>query len=195
MRIIAGEFRGRILEPLFKEPGQRSDLHKTLRPTSDKVRGAMFNILEHGSWPHYPFHEKARVLDGFCGSGALGFEALSRGASFALFLDDNAAALKLAKTNAENLRAEKSCLFELRDLAQPQRWKEAKFDLVFLDPPYRKNLAIPALKTLEEGGFIAPKAIAVIETAEDEELAAPFGWQLHTRRSWSDTAASFLTRE
>lgn len=194
MRIIAGLWRGRLLEPLYKEPGQRSALHKTLRPTSDKVRGAIFNILEHGAWPQPLLHETVRVLDGFCGSGALGLEALSRGCASALFLDESAAALKLAKGNAETLKAEKLCAFELRDLSKPQRWRGKPFDLIFLDPPYRKNLGKPALENLAEGGFIAENAVAVVETAKNEDFTAPPGWELHTQRSWGDTAARFLVR-
>ena len=194
MRIIAGNWRGRLLEPLYKEPGRRGKLHRAIRPTSDKVRGAIFNILAHGTWPHPPLHEAARVLDGFCGSGALGFEALSRGASFVLFLDNSAAALTLAKENAKSLNALGHCAFELRDLSKPQRWKAEPFDLIFLDPPYHKELAPQALRILEEGGFIAPQVTAVIETSKIESLDTPSGWNLHTRRLWGDTAAHFLVR-
>ncbi|MBI3419503.1 MAG: 16S rRNA (guanine(966)-N(2))-methyltransferase RsmD [Proteobacteria bacterium] len=192
MRIIAGKWRGRLLEPLYREPGQRSALHKTLRPTSDKVRGAIFNILEHGDFPPL---DGARVLDAFCGSGALGFEALSRGAAFALFLDESSAALKLAKENAGSLKAEKFCAFEMRDLSKPQTGRREAFNFIFLDPPYRKDLAANALRHLHKGGFIAENAVAVVETAKQEAFEAPPGWRLLGRRSWGDTAASFLIHE
>jgi 16S rRNA (guanine966-N2)-methyltransferase len=166
-----------------------------IRPTSDKVRGAIFNILSHADWPHDLFDEKTRVLDVFCGSGALGLEALSRGAGFALFVDGAPHALKLAKENAQALKLENQCQFEMRDMAQAQRWREKPFQLLFLDPPYRKNLPLPALEHLVEGGFVAKGAVAVLESAKQEQLPTPKGWTLHTRRAWGNTAATFLIYE
>jgi 16S rRNA (guanine966-N2)-methyltransferase len=196
MRIIAGTWRGRTLLEL-EEPQAQSRLREaqssrapTIRPTSDKVRGAIFNIIQHGD---FPVAEDTRVLDGFCGSGALGLEALSRGAAFALFLDSSMASLQLAKSNAETFKAQKSCAFEMRDLARPQTWRAAPFNLVFLDPPYGKNLCGAGLKTLTEGGFIAPHALAVAETAKGETVDLPAGWELGDTRSWGVTAAHFLT--
>jgi 16S rRNA (guanine966-N2)-methyltransferase len=195
MRIIAGEFKGRTIEGQAQSrlrEAQSSRAKPTIRPTSDKVRGAIFNILAHGDWPMDVFGEDTRVLDCFCGSGALGLEALSRGAGNCLFLDSDATSLRLAKTNAENLKTATRAKFEMRDLAKPQTWKEAKFQLLFLDPPYKKNLAAPALQHLTEGGFVAAQAVAVVETSKMENLAPPDGWQLHTRRTWGETAACFF---
>jgi 16S rRNA (guanine966-N2)-methyltransferase len=186
MRIIAGKFRGR---------GIASPADTTVRPTSDKVRGAIFNILSHGEWPHDLFSEDTRVVDAFCGSGALGLEALSRGAGFALFLDNNTASLRLAKENTEKFGIQKNCRFEMRELAAVHSWREKPFQLLFLDPPYRKNLPLPALEILMKGGFVAKGAVAVLEHAKAEQLPAPEGWTLHTRRAWGNTAATFLIYE
>jgi 16S rRNA (guanine966-N2)-methyltransferase len=180
MRIIAGTWRGRTLE---------SPAEGTVRPTSDKVRGALFNIIQHSA---YPITEDTRALDGFCGSGALGLEALSRGASFGVFIDNDIAALQLAKKNAENFKAAKQCAFEMRDLSKPQTWRAEPFDLVFLDPPYRKALPGLALGILTEGGFIAQNALAVVETAKGEDFPLPKSWESIDTRSWGETSAHFL---
>jgi len=180
MRIIAGAWRGRNLA----SPGDT-----TIRPTSDKVRGAIFNIIQHSG---YPIEETTRVLDGFCGSGALGLEALSHGAAFALFIDSNTASLQLAKDNATAFKAQKQCGFEMRDLVKPQTWRAEPFNLVFLDPPYRKSLPGLALSILTEGGFIAQNALAVVETARGEDFPIPSKWKALDQRSWGETAAHFL---
>ena len=180
MRIIAGTWRGRpILSPA----------DAAIRPTSDKVRGAIFNILEHGEYAITP---ATRVLDGFCGSGAMGLEALSRGASHALFLDNATPSLQLAKQNAENFKAQKQCAFEMRDLTRPQTWRAEPFNLVFLDPPYRKGLPPLALATLEDGHFLADGALAVVETEKKESFPLTPRWQLLDTRSWGKTAAHFI---
>ncbi len=185
MHIIAGSLKGRALN------APRDD---STRPTSGKVRGALFNILAHGSFGPLP-GEDTRVLDCFCGSGALGLEALSRGAAYALFLDSRADALAVAKSNALKLGAAARCGFELRDLSQKQNWRGAAFNLIFLDPPYREARVPRTLACLEEGGFIAPGAVAVAETARDEDLPPLPGWKLESRRAWGGTAAFFLRRE
>src|SRR5688572_1552099 len=123
MRIIAGQFRGRSIA---------APADAAVRPTSDKVRGAIFNILSHGEWPHDLFSEDTRVIDAFCGSGAMGLEAMSRGAGLTLFLDNNTASLRLAKENAEKFGIQKNCRFEMRELAAAHSWREKPFQLLFL---------------------------------------------------------------
>ena len=157
MRIIGGTFKGRRLSG----PSQG----RQIRPTSDKVRQAVFNMLESQD-----LVAGARVLDAFCGTGALGLEALSRGASYAEFWDVNATPLKTARENACMLDIEKSCRFIRRDADRPLSAPGKPFDLIFLDPPYRQNLVRPAAAHLISGQHSSQKAVFVIETHKSEVI-------------------------
>ncbi|MEJ0044075.1 MAG: 16S rRNA (guanine(966)-N(2))-methyltransferase RsmD [Rhizomicrobium sp.] len=180
MRITGGEFRGR---PLAEPPDNR------VRPTSDKVRQAIFNILAHNS---FGFDlDGAKVIDLFAGTGALGLEALSRGASFALFVDDAAESRALIRTNVEALNltgATKIWRRDATDLGPLGAGAGGPFGLAFLDAPYRKGLSERAMASLAEGGWLAPGAAIVAETAADEALAAPAGFRALDARSYGETA-------
>ncbi|MEI9886407.1 MAG: 16S rRNA (guanine(966)-N(2))-methyltransferase RsmD [Rhizomicrobium sp.] len=182
MRITGGQFRGRNLaEP----PDNR------VRPTSDKVRQAVFNILAHNDFGFAL--DGAKVVDLFAGTGALGLEALSRGALFALFVDDSAESRALIRANVEALNltgATKIWRRDARDLGPLGAGAGGPFTLAFLDAPYRKNLTAPALQSLR-GGWLASEAIVVAETGEDETLDAE-GYRLLDRRSYGETAIHIL---
>lgn len=153
MRIIAGRFKGKTL-----------DVPKGLntRPTTDRVREALFNVLEHGT-PQVDY-EGCRVLDLFAGSGALGLEALSRGARYSLFIEDDAGARGAIRRNVEALGLTGITKIWRRDATRLGAVGTiAPFDLVFCDPPYGKRLAMQALASASEGGWLARGAIAVLE--------------------------------
>lgn len=163
MRIIAGLFKGR---PIAAPPGRET------RPTSDRAREAVFNVLTHAPWS--PGLGGRRVLDLFAGSGALGLEAMSRGAAFALFVETDAAARGAIRDNIEALGLFGAARIHRRDAtdlgARPAGLGEP-FDLVFLDPPYGDALGEKALALLGPGGWIAPGALIVFECGANERPA------------------------
>jgi 16S rRNA (guanine966-N2)-methyltransferase len=173
MRIVGGRLKGRALA----SPGGRDT-----RPTSDRAREAVFNVLTHADWS--PGLEGRRVLDLFAGSGALGFEAISRGAAFALFVEIDAAARGAIRDNIEALGLFGVTRIHRRDATdlgvKPAGLGEP-FDLVFLDPPYHRGLSEAALARLKSGGWISEGALAVLECAADETPAAPGFETLDTR--------------
>ncbi|MBY8974446.1 16S rRNA (guanine(966)-N(2))-methyltransferase RsmD [Rhodobacteraceae bacterium NNCM2] len=175
MRIIGGRFRGTRLAA----PGADGGGAAHLRPTSDRVREALFNLLAHGD---YPPIEEARVLDLFAGTGALGFEALSRGAARVIFIDDFATSRALIRRNIDTLRVIGETKLWRRDATRLGPCRGEAATLVFCDPPYRSGLGTRALTSAHEGGWIAPGATVVLELASDEEAPA-FDWleQLDTR--------------
>jgi 16S rRNA (guanine966-N2)-methyltransferase len=182
MRIVAGAFRGRNLV---------GPQHDGLRPTSDRVREAVFSILEHGA-PDVSF-AGIRVLDLFAGTGALGLEALSRGAAFTLFVEESADARALIRRNVEALGLTGQTKIFRRDATSlGPAGTMAPFALAFLDPPYGQSLAERALVAAAEGGWLTPDAICVVEERADVALAAPAGFAEIDRRAWGDTAATFL---
>ncbi len=177
MRIVGGRFRGRAL---VAPPGADT------RPTSDRLREAIFNILEHGDFPL----TDASVLDLFAGTGALGLEALSRGAKFALFVEESAAARAAIRANIEALGltgATKIFRRDAIDLGPMPPGSGGPFGLVFLDPPYGKGLVRLALESLRAGGWLTPSATLVIESGAEETLTLPPGFVEHDRRRYGDT--------
>ena len=176
MRIVGGRFRGRTL----KGPSSQS-----IRPTSNRLRETIFNILAHG---HDDAVENARVIDLFAGTGALGLEAISRGARFALFVDDGAEARALLRENVEALGLGGLTRIFRRDATKlGDAPAGEKFDLAFLDPPYGKGLAPRALRALAEGAWLRDGALCVIEEAVEEELALPSGMERVDRRAYGET--------
>jgi 16S rRNA (guanine966-N2)-methyltransferase len=162
MRIVAGVWRGR---PLRTPPGAAT------RPTAERVRQAVFDMLWHAPWGGRDAIEGARVLDAFAGTGALGLEALSRGAATATFIERDPAALTALRANIAALNAADHCSVLAADvLAAP---KGMACTLVFLDPPYAQGLVPRALRHLAALGWIAPGALLAIETAADEDLSSP----------------------
>lgn len=182
MRIIGGSRRGLKLA----EVGE-GDQAAHLRPTSDRVREAIFNLLinAHGN----PV-TGARVLDLFAGTGALGLEALSRGAAEVTFVDDGAKALALARANIAKLRAEGETRVVRQDARKLGANAGAPFGLVFLDPPYGKGLGEVALAAALRGGWLTPGAMVVWE--EGAALAVPQGFAMVDQRKYGDTVVTLL---
>lgn len=185
MRIVSGEFRGKTLvTPAGAET----------RPTSDRARQAVFNILEHAPWS--PGVRDRRVMDLFAGSGALGFEALSRGASFCLFVETAEAARGAIRDNVEALGG----LFgktrvhrrDATDLGVRPGADGPAFDLAFLDPPYAKGLGEQALAKLAAGGWLAPEAIVVFERGAGEPAFEAPGYEALDVRDYGAARVHFL---
>jgi 16S rRNA (guanine966-N2)-methyltransferase len=181
MRIVGGRWRGRSLQ---------APKSQAIRPTADRLRESLFNILVHAY--ENPIAD-ARVLDLFAGTGALGFEALSRGAAFVLFVDDGAEARALLRGNVEALGAGGASKVYRRDATKlgPVSPLEP-FALAFLDPPYGKGLAEKALASTREGGWLVSGALVVVEEAVDTKFAAPEGFEELERRAYDDTEFVFL---
>ena len=181
MRIVGGRLRGR---PLAAPKSQ------AIRPTADRLREALFNILVHA---YDDPISNARVLDLFAGTGALGLEALSRGASFALFVDDGAQARALLRENVAALGLGGVTRIFRRDAGKlGPAYPVEPFALVFLDPPFGKDLAPKALAAARAGGWLLPDALAVVEEAATAEFAAPEGFDELERRRYDDTALIVL---
>ena len=163
---------------------------RDIRPTADRLRESLFNILIHAY--DDPIAE-ARVLDLFAGTGALGIEAVSRGAKFTLFVDNGAEARALLRNNVEALSLGGVTKVYRRDATHlgPAHPLEP-FALVFLDPPYSRNLAEKALASLRDGDWLAPGALLVVEEAKAAEFAAPEGFAELERRVYDDTELVFL---
>jgi 16S rRNA (guanine966-N2)-methyltransferase len=187
LRIVSGEFRGKTL---ITPPGEAT------RPTSDRARQAIFNILEHAAWSTGV--RDARVIDLFAGSGALGFEALSRGAAFCLFVETDEAARGAIRQNAEAMHAFGKSRVHRRDAtdlgARPGGDGPA-FDLAFLDPPYGKGLGESALAKLAAGGWLAQGATLVLERGVGEPAFAVPGFEALDTRDYGAARVHFLRFE
>lgn len=184
MRVLGGRLRGRRLAA---PPG------RGVRPTGARAREALFDILAHNPWGAggKPVLAGAVVLDAFAGTGALGIEALSRGAARAFFLDCDAAALEILRRNLRALGLEGSAEALARDATRPGRAREAA-SLAFLDPPYRSSLAEPALAALARAGWLARDAVCAVEIAAAEAFDPPPGFARLDDRRWGDTRIVFL---
>lgn len=186
MRIVAGAYRGR---PISAPPGL------SVRPTSDRAREAVFNILRAAAWA--PDLDGARVIDLFAGSGALGIEALSRGAAYCLFVETAAEARGAIRDNLERLDAG---LFgrtrihrrDATDLGPKPAADGAAFDIAFLDPPYGGGLGEPALAGLAAGGWLAQDAICVFERGAEEPEPAGLGFETLDARRYGAAKVWFL---
>jgi 16S rRNA (guanine966-N2)-methyltransferase len=177
MRVVAGKFRGAGLE---------APKGLTTRPTSDRVRQALFNVLEHGT-PRVTF-DGARVLDLVAGSGALGLEALSRGARFCLFVEEAAAARAAIRRNVEALGLTGVTKIWRRDATKlGPAGRIEPFDLVFCDPPYGKGFGQRAFRAAIDGGWIGKEAIAVLEERAGIEVDWPAPLQEIDRRRYGTT--------
>ena len=180
IRVIAGEAKGRKLE---------TPKWEGLRPTSDRLRETLFNILQHGYGDPV---EGARVLDLFAGTGAFGLEALSRGAAFALFVDDGAQSRGIIRENVEALGAGGATRLFRRDATRMgEAAPNAPFSLVFCDPPYGKDLAPKALRSCAEGGWLVPDALVIVEEAQGVEVTLPERFEEIERRDYGETKVVF----
>ena len=181
MRVVGGRLRGRNLA---------SPQSREIRPTADRLRESVFNILIHAYGDPLP---GARVLDLFAGTGALGIEAVSRGAAFALFVDNGTEARALLRNNVEALGLGGVTKVFRRDATNlgPAHPVEP-FSLAFLDPPYGKGLAEQALASLRDGGWLTKEALVVVEEAKAASFASPEGFAELERRAYDDTEFVFL---
>jgi len=183
VRIVGGERRGLKLADVGA-----GDPAAHLRPTSDRVREAIFNLLLNG--PYGDPVTGARVLDLFAGTGALGLEALSRGAARIAFVDDGTAARALLRRNIELMRAMGTTDVWRRDATRLGPNRGPGYGLVFLDPPYGKGLGEAALASARDGGWLAPGALVVWE--EGAPPAVPEGFTLLDQRKYGDTLVTIL---
>ncbi|MFQ5565657.1 MAG: 16S rRNA (guanine(966)-N(2))-methyltransferase RsmD [Paracoccaceae bacterium] len=188
MRIIGGRFRGKRLAA----PAAAGGGGAHLRPTSDRVRESLFNLLAHGRFGEPPPPEGRRVLDLFAGTGALGLEALSRGAARAVFIDDLPAARALIRANAEALGLTGEVKIWRRDATRLGLCRGEPFGLIFADPPYGSALGGRALASAQQGGWIAPEAIVVLEHAAAETAPAADWLHITDRRRYGDTAITIF---
>jgi 16S rRNA (guanine966-N2)-methyltransferase len=177
MRIVGGTLRGRQIT---------GPQHEGLRPTADRVRESLFNILAHGV-PGFSL-EGARIIDLFAGTGALGLEAVSRGAAFCLFVDNAAEARALIRTNIEKFGLTGVTRIFRRDADDlGPAGTMPPFNLAFLDPPYGQGLAEKALAALAEGKWLVPGAIVVAEERAGTSIALPPGFTELDKRAYGDT--------
>ena len=181
MRVIGGRLRGRNIA---------GPSTQAIRPTQDRLRESLFNILLHAYGDPIT---GGRVLDLFAGTGALGLEALSRGAGFALFVDDGIEARALLRQNVETLGVAGFSRIFRRDATKlgPAHPVEP-FSLAFLDPPYGKALAEQALASARDGGWLLPDALVLVEEAKDAAFKTPDGFDELERRDYDDTEFVFL---
>ncbi|MBP2299438.1 16S rRNA (guanine966-N2)-methyltransferase [Azospirillum picis] len=181
VRIVGGKHRGRSLAA----PAGRDT-----RPTTDRTRQAIFNILAHADWA--PDLDGAAVVDAFCGTGALGLEAMSRGAAWCGFLDIGRPALDAVRANLAALAEAGNALVLRADATRPPPAPRA-CTLAFLDPPYGQGLAPRALDGLLKAGWLADEALAVVEVADRDPLPLPDGIVQVDERRYGDTRVAFLT--
>lgn len=178
MRITGGEFGGRILE---------APKGRDIRPTSDKVRLAVFNMLNSRG-----LVDDAVVLDAFCGTGALGIEALSWGASHAIFIDKNKKSLDLCKKNCQTLGLKDTVTHILKDSSKlaPRPADLLAADLVFLDPPYRQDLVLQTLQSLSANGWLRQTGHSILVESErqlDPALLTQEGYEVSVTKDYGDT--------
>jgi len=186
MRIVGGRHRGRRL---IAPPGD------AVRPTSDRAREALFNILSHGEFAAagLPFADES-VLDAFAGTGAFGLEALSRGAAAAVFIETDRVALSALRQNIAALDEEDAAHVVAGDATRPPRAPYACV-VAFLDPPYHSGFAAPALTALAGMGWLTARAIAIVEIAAGETFSPPVGFTMIDERKYGAAKLVFLRRE
>ena len=183
MRIIAGRHRGQLLA------APAGDI---VRPTGERAREALFNILAHGKFAAAgPAYAGAEIVDAFAGTGAFGLEALSRGAAHVVFIENDRTALAALRQNIAALGEEKRSRIASGDATSPPR-ALAPASLAFLDPPYGKGLAVPALTALAAAGWLAAGALCVVETAAKERVAPPPGFAALDERRYGAARLAFL---
>ncbi|QDB99409.1 16S rRNA (guanine(966)-N(2))-methyltransferase RsmD [Mesorhizobium sp. 8] len=184
MRIVGGALRGR---PLATPRDQ------SIRPTTDRAREAVFNVLAHRFADRL---EGARVLDLFAGTGALGLEALSRGAGFALFIEESAEGRGLIRSNVEAFGLTgRTKIFRRDATALGEAGTMAPFGLVFADPPYGKGLGERALRSAADGGWLAPGALCVVEEAATAPFEPGTGFAIIDERGYGETVIRFIEAE
>jgi 16S rRNA (guanine966-N2)-methyltransferase len=188
MRIVGGRLRGR---KLFGP----EDENDALRPTSDRARESLFNILEHGRFSRdgTSLVRDAPVLDVFCGTGAFALEALSRGAASATLIDNDPAAIALVHRNLSAVNESAKARVVQSDATKPPRAAMAH-TLVFLDPPYHSGLTAPALAALDAAGWLAPDALCIVEIERREAFAPPADFVALEERNYGRARLVFLRK-
>ncbi|MCF6321329.1 MAG: 16S rRNA (guanine(966)-N(2))-methyltransferase RsmD [Rhizobiaceae bacterium] len=182
MRIIAGKFRGRLLS---------SPANDDIRPTSDRVRESLFSIIASSYADHL---KDGRVIDLFAGSGALGLEALSRGAKYCLFVDNSPQAIALIRKNIESLNLQsKSSLMRLDATKLGKAGRIKPFDILFVDPPYGQNLAQQAIPLLQTGGWLKANTVVIIEDNASNPAPSLNGYQMLDQRKYGDSIIHILS--
>ncbi len=184
MRIVAGKHRGRRLV---------APEGLAVRPTADRTREALFSILGQGREGPAPL-EGARVLDAFAGTGALGLEALSRGAGSVAFMESQSSALAALERNIQALGEQEHTRVLRADVLRPPR-AEPPADIVLMDPPYNQGLAEPALIALAEAGWIAAETNVVVELMAKEPFEAPPGFRITDERKYGKARLVFVARD
>jgi len=180
MRIVGGRFRGRVLA---------TPRSQDIRPTTDRTRESLFNILTHG---YEAAVEGRRMLDLFAGTGAVGFEALSRGALYVHFVEQSAEGCSLLRANMETLNVREQTGLSRRDATNLGKAGEKQpFDLVFADPPYGQGLGDRALGHLALGGWIAENALVILEENKDVAPGPGDAYQMVEKRIFGDSAMHF----
>lgn len=178
MRVTAGTYKGRKLE---------TPKGRDIRPTSDKIRAAIFNALNSRGRI-----VNAVVMDAFCGTGALGLEAISQGAEQCYFYDKARSSIDLCKTNIQNLECEEQAKYFLSDVTKAKMNDLKLVDLVFLDPPYNKNLVLPAIESLKAQKCLSEDVFFVIETDKKEEIKSDV-IAIESIKIYGDTKITFAT--
>lgn len=163
MRIVGGKYRGKTLN---------APSHEETRPTSDRTRETLFNILLHNPLFGPKVLLDKTVLDIFAGTGALGLEAFSRGAKTVTFIENNRETLPILYANLKNFNLPTSCVLE-QDAQRLKKPSHDPFDLIFMDPPYHQDLIVPTLRELESEGWMSQNALILMEMAKDEAIDLP----------------------
>lgn len=182
MRIVGGEYKGRRLA---------TPQSNRIRPTTDRTRESLFNILSH----KIEFND-ARVIDLFAGTGALGLEAVSRGAKYALFVEESAEGRGLLRSNIETFGLQGNSKVWRRDATKlGPIGNISQFDLAFMDPPYGKGLGEGALNALREGDWLASDATIIVEESAGNLPQNPIGYELLDERNFGDTVIGIFTQK
>ena len=181
MRIIRGHYKGKKLN---------SPTSDHIRPTSDRMRESIFNILEHGDGPALP---ESKILDLFAGSGALGIEALSRGAAFVTFVDNDRTSLDLVKQNLKIINSPQNISLKCINSLHFQD-STNQYDIIFIDPPYKKGLIIPALINIHVHDLLADNGIIIVESAAEEKIEFPDYFNITKTRKMGKSIVNILTK-
>ena len=183
MRVIGGKWKSRKINEHFKK-----SYNKFIRPTSDRVRENIFNILENLDIGNSIFG--AKVLDVFCGTGAMGIEAISRGAAFCCFIDKSLISRQITLENIHNLSCEKETQFSLKNVLEIGVCNNGTADIIFLDPPYKKNIAEVSILRLLKFGWIDKNTLIILEKGKGELFKS--GFKLIDSRIYGNTEILFL---
>lgn len=185
MRIVGGKLKGRHLS---------APLGHNTRPTTDRAREAIFNILSHGLYLKF---DGITALDLYSGTGALGFEALSRGAESVLFVENESPAIDCIKANGDSVGETKHFSIRREDASRlaPRTPREKRASLAFLDPPFGKKLVSPTLFALDNGDWLTIGAVVVVEMAKDDYFDLPQSFSLKSERRHGNTKFAFLSYE